>query len=327
VLGCRLSPIPLFLWSCQIASLRAAQWFEPDLVIAGSGATAPAALMAARRARVPSVCYLHGLDLAARSLAYKSVFLPAIRRCDRLFVNSDPTRRLAEGVGVPAGRIRVLHPGVSLPDGKADGGSFRVAAGIDAGSPILLSVGRLVPRKGLVEFVTRILPKVAERRPDVVLAIVGSEPEYALWHRGGERARIEAAAAAVGVTRNIRMLGAVSDERLNQAYAAAQLLVLPLREVPGDVEGFGMVALEAAAHGVPTAAFALGGVTDAVAHGDSGYLIDPGDDDAFVRAILRHLEEDPRAWALSSRRFAERFAWPRFGEHARHLCRELIGRT
>src|SRR3546814_12930756 len=68
-------------------------------------------------------------------------------------------------------------------------------------------------------------------------------------------------------------------------YKAASAHIFPVREIPGDPEGFGMVAVEAAAHGVPTIAFATGGIVDAVAEGESGRLIRPGDYGAFAGVV------------------------------------------
>ena len=321
---CALSPVARFLWECQLTSMRLARRFRPDLIIAGSGATAPAAAIAAYSVGAAAACYVHGLDLVAPSAVYRAIFLPAIRRCARVIVNSRHTGALAERARVAPDRIRVLNPGVDLPQGRADVADFFKFAGVAPRRTILLSVGRLVPRKGLPEFVERILPRVVAARPDCVLVVIGGEPKHALRHRAGERGRIERAAAVNGLTDHVRVLGSVDDARLHQAYAAARLLVFPLRDIPGDVEGFGMVAVEAAAHGLPTAAFALGGVCDAIRPGVSGYLIAPGDDDGFARTILSHLREDPANWYGRCREFAASFAWPRFGERLRGICREVL---
>lgn len=324
-LTCPLSPVPRFLWHCQIKSLRLAHRFRPDLVIAGSGATAPAAVLAARYCDAPAACYLHGLDLVAPGLLYKSIFLPAIRRCQHLLVNSRHTGILAEQAGIALERIQVLHPGVSLPDGEADPEDFRAFADVDPRNHILLAVGRLIPRKGLAEFVENVLPRIVARNPEVVLVVIGEEPEHALRHRPGERQRIERAAAARGLSYHLRLLGAVDESRLHQAYAAARLLVFPVRDVSGDVEGFGMVALEAAAHGLPTVAFALGGVPDAIRPGVSGYLVEPGDNEGFARVVVSHLtQEDSAQWRAHCREFAAVFSWSRFGEQVRKNCRDWL---
>jgi phosphatidylinositol alpha-1,6-mannosyltransferase len=96
-----------------------------------------------------------------------------------------------------------------------------------------------------------------------------------------------------------------------------------VRDIAGDPEGFGMVAVEAAAHGLPTIAFATGGVVDAVGEGQSGHLIRPGDYNAFADAVLEVLTK-----YVPLRRhcagFARQFAWSEFGAQMCALLRELV---
>jgi phosphatidylinositol alpha-1,6-mannosyltransferase len=122
---------------------------------------------------------------------------------------------------------------------------------------------------------------------------------------------------------HVLVTGELSDELLLSLYAAASLAVFPVKDLPGDVEGFGMVALEAAAHGLPTVAFAAGGVPDAVADGVSGNLLPAGDYEGMAARICRYLAgERGTVTAASCRAFAEQFAWPRFGERLRALLQD-----
>src|SRR3546814_1721721 len=89
--------------------------------------------------------------------------------------------------------------------------------------------------------------------------------------------------------RSSDLIGRIGDRELEDAWAASAVHVFPVREIPGDPEGFGMVAMEAAAHGVPTVAYAVGGVPDAVLDGTSGVLVQPGDEVGFAEAVDRTL--------------------------------------
>ena len=75
-----------------------------------------------------------------------------------------------------------------------------------------------------------------------------------------------------------------------------------------------MVAIEAAAHGLPTVAFATGGIVDAVAEGESGHLVAPGDYPSLAQAALQILADDPGAWQTRASAFAAQFAWPTLGK-------------
>lgn len=322
---CPLSPVFRFLVYCQWTTYRTALRLRPDLVISGSGVTAPAAVFAARAIGAPALCYLHGLDLVAENRLYQKLFVPTIRKCDVLVVNSSNTARLARDSDLVADRLFVLHPGVLLPPASSQSMKdvFKRRIGTDK-STILLSVGRLTARKGLAEFVAHVMPGLVARRPDLLLVVIGGEPKDALSKSGGEQQRIEEAISTCGLSEHVAMLGTVDDETLEQAYYGSDLMIFPVIDLPGDVEGFGMVAVEAAAHGLPTVAFAAGGVPDAVKHGVSGYLVNPGDYASFGKAITAYLhQEDPVIWRARCLEFASNFSWSSFGRELRQICRDV----
>src|SRR5690606_33550188 len=156
----RHRPLGLFLLGSAINVLLAALRTRPKIVIAGSGLTAPLAWLAARAAGGRTVVYLHGLDIVAPSLVYSRIWLPFIRRMQLVLVNSRNTARLAEREGIRAAGVHILHPGTELPSHEPDAGvAFRRQHGL-AERPVLLSVGRLTPRKGLTELVAGALPKI-----------------------------------------------------------------------------------------------------------------------------------------------------------------------
>jgi phosphatidylinositol alpha-1,6-mannosyltransferase len=307
------------LWGFLLGTLRTAcsiarQW-KPDVILAGSGLTAPIALIAARLCNARSAVYLHGLDITVPNRVYRLLWLPLIRRIDFIFTNSQPTSILATTAGINRERIQIVHPGVELkPLGEWKANARRFRDRYQLGDcPLLLSVGRLTARKGLLEFVTRCLPEIARSHPDVVLLVIGDAASNALHSKAQSIQDIEAAAKAAGIDSNVRFLGVVPENELLAAMDASNLHIFPVREVPGDPEGFGMVAIEAAARGLPTAAFACGGVIDAVRDGVSGRIVEQGDYPALTQVVLELLAENGahREGAIA---FAHSFSWPRFGE-------------
>lgn len=323
-----LSPIASFLATCQWRAYRMARRYRPELVVSGSSVTAPAALFAARVAGAKSLCFVYGLDLVADNLLYRMAFIPMLRRFDRVLSISHNTTRLAEKAGIDSRRIGLLHPGVTLPtEGRQlDSSAFRKLTDAE-GRVILLSVGRLSERKGLTEFIERAMPALIAHRPDIKLVVIGAEPDKALRHAGGQTQRIHNAIRSNGLEQHVTMLGRVDDEILSQAYASSTLLIFPVLDVPGDTEGFGMVAIEAAAHGLPTAAFAAGGVPDAVRQGVSGYLAAPGNYTELCAMILNHLSRtDHEKWQTQCIAFAQEFSWEKFGERLRKICLDMVNR-
>lgn len=312
-----LRPLWQFLLRAWVLARREAQAWKPDIVLAGSGLTAPMARSAARSCGAKTCVYVHGLDVAVRHPVYRAIWLRAIRGADRVIANSHATAELCRHVGVTPASIAIVHPGVDLPaqdDGQIEKGAAQLRSAHHLGDrPLLLSVGRLSTRKGLREFVTHALPRIVAAQPDVLLVVVGGAPKQALHAEAQTPESIRAAAGAVGVAGHLRLLGKISDGELAALYGIADVHVFPIREIPGDPEGFGMVAVEAAAHGLPTVAFATGGVVDAVAEGRSGHLVRMGDYDALADAIVRVLTSRV-GLAAECREFARQFGWNLFGE-------------
>ena len=321
-----LSPLPCFLLGAQWKALRVAPRWRPHIVLAGSGLTAPLAWLAAKACRAKSVVYVHGLDMAVQHPLYRALWLPVIRRMDRVIANSQPTRQLARDAGVAEERIGIVHPGTALQHAEPDPeaiAAFRAKHQLSQ-RPLLLSVGRLSTRKGLREFVSDVLPKIVARLPDVMLLIVGDAPKRALHAEIQSAENIQSAANQKGVGGNIRFVGVIVDrEELATVYQAADIHVFPVQHIPGDPEGFGMVAIESAAQGLPTVAYATGGIVDAVAEAKSGHLVPPGDGAAFADAVLRTMAER-ESLRVSAMDFAHQFGWPAIGAQMRAQMTKVV---
>lgn len=317
--ACRLQPLPIFILSAIFKGLRASFSRKYGICIAGSGLTAPVAVIVSIIRNLKSITFVHGLDLIVRNRIYQSIFIPFIRHSDIVVANSRNTARLAEQVGIPAERIVILHPGVDMPGESQTVEAFRKRYKLE-GKSLLLSAGRLIPRKGLAEFIRYALPAIVRNHRNTVFVIVGSEPENALNLTDSVLNDIQLAIKEHSMEEHVLMTGRIDDNSLQAAYEEADCFIFPLREIPGDVEGFGMVAIEAAAHGLPTVAFAEGGVSDAISEGESGFLITPGDYKGFSRTLIKYLDgPDAIPSPASCRAFAERFNWNRFGDKLRSI--------
>ena len=275
-----------------------------DLLLAGSATAAPVTAIAAMLTRTPAAVYCHGLDLAYPNAGYQALLRGALRAHRVVAANSRNTAALAHSRGVDPARTLVIPPGASPAILAAIAAAPEPAATRervgDGHRPWLLSVGRLVPRKGMLRFVRRTLPRILAQVPEALLLIAGDDTTTGLVHRAGERALVEAAVAALGLGGSVRFLGRLDDAELAATYRAADLFVLPAVDVTGDVEGFGMVTIEAAAAGIPAVVSGCGGIPDTVDDGVSGIVVPPGNDAAFAAAVVALLQDDGRRRAMGS---------------------------
>jgi phosphatidylinositol alpha-1,6-mannosyltransferase len=129
---------------------------------------------------------------------------------------------------------------------------------------------------------------------------------------GPERARIEAAIATHSLSSRVRLLGAVSNAELALMYQGSDLFVMPNVPVAGDMEGFGLVMLEAGLCGMPVIASRLEGIADVITDGANGHLVESGRADQFVHAITRYFNDSEslsHASAKARAHTVSRFSW------------------
>jgi phosphatidyl-myo-inositol dimannoside synthase len=180
---------------------------------------------------------------------------------------------------------------------------------------VLLSVGRHVRRKGFAWFAAEVMPHLPA---GVHWILVGDGPETEA---------VRAAAAMHGLAGRLHLPGRVADETLARLYRGADLFVMPNRPVPGDMEGFGVVMLEAGLAGLPTVGAALEGILDVIAEGRNGHLVPSGDADAFARAIHRYVSDPAALHALSASTAAftrDTFAWPAVARQYVDVLRQAV---
>ncbi|WP_084956893.1 glycosyltransferase family 4 protein [Thermoactinospora rubra] len=195
----------------------------------------------------------------------------------RAAVAEDKLVRLAPGVDP-----ETFRPGL-------DGSPVRRALGL-GDRPVVLCVSRLVPRKGQDQLI-RAWPRVLRAVPGAVLVLVGGGPY---------RRRLERLAAGLGDS--VRFAGTVAAEELPGYYAAADVFAMPCRTRLGgvDVEGLGIVFLEASACGLPVVAGASGGAPDAVRHGETGLVVDGRSVAEVAGAVIDLLTDRARAAKLGT---------------------------
>jgi phosphatidylinositol alpha-1,6-mannosyltransferase len=243
-------------------------------------------------------------------------FLAAQRRWHRPLFNallsrSRPLIAITEAMAARLRELGMPQPVVVLPG--ADPSRFAPVQAPPA-SPVLLTVSRLVSRKG-IDTVLRSMPALLGEFPSLRYIIAG---------RGPEREPLEGLARQLGVAGAIEFLGFVGDGDLPDLYRSASIFVMPAREEAStaSVEGFGIVYLEASASGLPVIAARSGGAAEAVRHGETGLLVPPDNPGRLAEAIGRLLR-DPgfcRQLGQNGRRWVEEeMNWERAARQVREV--------
>jgi glycosyltransferase involved in cell wall biosynthesis len=241
---------------------------------------------AARRAKLPYYLFAHGVELLIPLYGG----WPEWRRADfqhatRVIANSQATAALAvERFGLvpePAVVNPSVGPRPAVRDLEAHAADLRRRLQL-ADGPVLLSVGRLVARKGF-DLVLRSVADLRHERPHLKYVIAGDGPE---------RDRLESLVRDLDLEAHVRFLGAADDVTKWAAYDLCDVFVMPNRVLGGlEWEGFGIVFLEAALAGRPAIGGRTGGAADAIADEVTGLLVDPERQGALTQAIRRLLND------------------------------------
>ncbi len=221
------------------------------------------------------------------------------------FVSRYSRRRIAAALG-PRSALEALSPGVDSDQFRPDPAAratIRARYGLDD-APTAVCISRLVPRKGQDALIAA-WPAVTRALPGARLLIVGG---------GSGESRIRALAAASPARDLITLTGSVPHQELPAHYQAGDVFAMPCRTRGGglDVEGLGIVFLEASASGLPVIAGDSGGAPETVIDGETGLVVDGRNRDALTAALVRLLG-DPglRAhWGAAGRRWVrENWTW------------------
>jgi len=230
----------------------------------------------------------------------------AIKGASRVFSNSSFTQGIVKKLGVPLRKTTIIHPGISksflINSAKALNCDIKEELGLKK-KKIVLTLSRLVERKG-IDKTMEAVALVRQEIPDIVYVIAGDGPY---------RDTLEELMKKLHLQDNIVFTGYVSEDKKAYYYNAADVYIMPNREIEnGDVEGFGIVFLEANAYRKPVIGGRSGGVIDAIIDGKTGLLVNPTDTKEIASAIIRLLSNEDYATQLGfqGRKRVERdFNW------------------
>ncbi|MCI0343285.1 MAG: glycosyltransferase family 4 protein [Planctomycetales bacterium] len=276
-------------WRFAREAILAACRFRPTGIMVGHVHLAPLAAGLRLVSRAWQWYFLYGIEVWRRLTPIQRL---ALRRADIVSAISGFTRDVCARCNCSAAsRIHVLACALDpFWPGSTD---LRGGEPLGTGSRTLLTVARLAASeryKGVDD--------VLRAMPDVLRAIPGAN--YVIVGEGDDRGRLEGIARALGIADHVQFRGWLAPPSLAEAYSQAALFVMPSRK-----EGFGIVYLEAAAHGCPSVAAAEGGSSEFIADGESGRLVPYGEPRALAACLISLLSDDRRR-AEMGRRARER---------------------
>ncbi|MDP2736432.1 MAG: glycosyltransferase family 4 protein [bacterium] len=223
--------------------------------------------------------FLHGLDLSSAVKKSRKKWLTEriMKKAEKIICINNYTANLTKQFfPLSANKITTINPGIepALPIDQENISKLREKYNLE-NKIILLSVGRLVKRKGF-DKVIEAMPGILKQIPNLAYVILGNGEEI----------------ENLKLNNSVKIITNTSNEERNSWYNASDIFIMPSRNIDGDFEGFGIVYLEANLAGKPVVAGKSGGVGDAVIDGLNGLLVNPEDTGQITSAVIK-LAQNP----------------------------------
>lgn len=241
-----------------------------DLVHFGDASLSFMGYILKKMFKVPIVIRVHGLDLTYKNKLYQFMLNKTLKEFDKIICISEAAKKIVINKGVDKSKCCIIHCGVDSSKWRLFNNKNSLIKKLEkelevdlSDKFLLLSVGRLVERKGVHWFIKNVFRKLDER----CMFLIASS--------GEEEQKIKELIESLNLEDKILMLGEVSDETLKLLYNSADVFIMPNIPIKGDIEGFGIVAIEAASCGLPVIASNLEGIKDAIEDGKNGFFVEP----------------------------------------------------
>lgn len=287
--------------------------YKITCIYISEGLMSPFGVLFKRVFNIPIVVTIHGRDISFPLKIYQSVIPWALRRFDKVICVSNHLRRECLARGVAEDKIEIIPNGVDVDDfqGPPDTGIIIRLETLSKRNlkdrRLILSVGRLLRLKGFGSFIKNILPLIVKDIPAALYLVVGSGPQ---------RDELEKLILERNLQNHVVLLGRVDMDSglLPAIYRAADIFVMPNVSDRNMKEGFGLVALEACASGLPVIATRVGGIPEVIFDGKNGFLFEETDYQGFAVKCVDLLQNSilAQSFGAQSRIFVrDQFSWDR----------------
>jgi phosphatidyl-myo-inositol dimannoside synthase len=281
-----------FLFTSIFGLWRAVRRKEVDVILFSSMVTASLAVPlrpVLNRHGVMAAAIVHGLDVTTPARVYQWFVPKVFASLDLVLPVSAATGEQCVKRGLRRDQLRAVRNGVDpdrFPSPEFSRSERRQLLGplltrypLPEDAILICSVGRQVARKGFAWFITEVMGRLPE---NVHYWLAGTGPEHAALQEVVGRSES---------ANRVRLLGRVSEEELEALYRGADLLIMPNIPVAGDMEGFGVVMLEAGMNGMPAVGARLEGIAEVITDGENGILVESGHAAGFADAIHGQLSQ------------------------------------
>lgn len=289
-----------------------------DVVLLGDGTLSILGYFLKCFTAKPIVAIVHGLDITYSSKLYQNFWIKIfIKKLDALIAVGNETIKQGTIRRIPAEKFFFVPNGVfvkeNVPNYSKD--DLQKSVGIRIDTPVLLTIGRLVQRKGVAWFIENVLQNLA---PDIKYLVAGDGPE---------RQKIINTIQKYNLNDKVFCLGNVSEQTKEILFSTADLFIQPNIKVEGDMEGFGLVVLEAASYGLPVIASRLEGLQDAIDNNRNGILVQENNVEEYTEKIEFFLQDKSMAeeFGKNAREFViKNYSWEIVAQKYYSILQELL---
>lgn len=277
--------------------------FRPNVILLGDGVMAPLGWLLKKIFKIKVVSIIHGLDITFNNYFYQLFFPPFIKRMDLLIAVSDFTKKECIKKGCNEDMIKVISNGIDINKYKTNKNRSEMLRYLEKkydielkDKKILLTIGRLVKRKGHAVFIKNVAIKLNEK----FIYLIGGD--------GPEKENINKIISKKNLNKKVYLLGLIDEIDKKYLLNVADVFIMPNILIKDDVEGFGIVALEAASVGLPVLANKMQGIDNSVIDNETGYLISFKDSNVF-KYSFNNILKNRLKMSRNSKAFCSRITW------------------
>lgn len=267
----------------------------------GDALLAPLGLVLKKLFGVKTTATVAGLDITFNFPGYQWIVPRCVAQLDKVICISKATQDECTNRGIPKEKCHVIPCGVypnKLHTNAQRGDLENIINKNITDKKILITVGRLVKRKGVYWFIENVLPRLDKQ---YLYLVIGDGPE---------KERIQQLIKNKQLEEQVMLLGKVSQQELKIVYHTADFFIMPNIKVGNNIEGFGIVAVEASSTGLPVIAARLEGISDAVIDGQTGILVESKNPDQFIHALHANFALNKSAVAEITKK---NYSWEQIG--------------